>query len=107
MLKPMNNNVLIELENESQFVVGVEKEGYETGILRAVPEDEDMFYLASNSWAIESSYGEVEKAPLARLRKLIGKQVSWEQYAERGNTIQEDDKTYVLVNFTKLIAFKE
>jgi hypothetical protein len=102
--KPTVNNALIEVMRDDD------------GVSRT-DETEVMKYGRLVNWSmfeyhITASSG-IELSEVFRnrmeiyLNNMIGKIVRWEEYAEGGQTFEEDGKTYALVPWWRLISFEE
>lgn len=103
--KPLNNNVLIEVQRNHDGVARVdENEVLQYGILRDF--SVSRYHLTAS--AALRFYDEDEDTGMVynttRLKSMIGKVVRWEQYAEGGQTFEEDGKTYALIPFWRLIS---
>ena len=102
--KPFNNNVLIEVirqddgvsrtdENETRNrgkVLAVAVSGLHLTASAALVFNEDM-YIGIDS----------------KVRELVGRIVRWEEFAEGGQTFQEDGKTYALIPWWRIISYEE
>lgn len=99
--KPLNNNVLIEVQLEHDNVARVDA-------------NEIMQYGKVIDWSFSPDHLTASAGYLIasmelknyqqRLKDLVGKTVRWEQYAEGGQTFEEDGKTYALIPFWRLIS---
>lgn len=97
--KPLNNNVLIEVQLEHDNVARVdENEVLQYGKLIAAS--------VSSYHITASSFGEIEQNFREFLVDLFkpGMIVRWEQYAEGGQTFNEDGKKYALIPWWRLIS---
>lgn len=104
MTKPLNNNVLIEVTKEYDLVSRAdENEILKTGKL--------IGYHLSGYHLTASAGLLIPPAHLdilaAELDKMIGQTVRWEEYAEGGQTFVENNKTYALIPFWRLISVTE
>ena len=102
--KPLGNNVLVELLREYE---GISREDTEGEMQRGIVRDVSLspFHLtASSAFMFESERWD---SMLEDLQKYIGKVVRWEQYAEGGQTFQDDGKTYALIPWWRLIGIEE
>lgn len=101
---PLVNNVLIEVQREDDNVSRAEQnESMKYGILRDY-HVEPYHLTASAAIQFDNNY----LAGLqSELRDLVGKVVRWEEFAEGGQTFEEDGKTYALIPFWRLIGYEE
>lgn len=103
-MHPLNDLAKIEVDSDLFGFGGEERKGSEGGILRELPDE--LLYFGFQSFAFENSL--VNKKALEYLynyyKKLIGKWVSWTEYAERGSVRKEGNKTFAYVKLTALIA---
>jgi len=112
MIKPYHDHVLVKLGEKSQFVTADEEAGANKGIrfgtVVAVPELEDMSYLATYTWVAEDSiFNETHlKAMRDKMIALVEKKVWWEERADIGNEIEFDGVQYATIKFTKIIAIE-
>lgn len=102
--RPLGSNCLIEVIKDYSEVSRMD-------------ENEDMSYgklisfhvtdhhLTASS-AIKFSVEDM-KIRISELNNLVGKTVRWEQYAEGGQTFEEDGKTYALIPYWRLISVTE
>lgn len=98
---PLNNNVLIEVMRDDDGVSRTDStESMKFGKL--IDFHVEPYHLTASA--------AIELAPhyLAgqqdELRRLIGKIVRWEEFAEGGQTFEEDGKTYALIPWWRLIG---
>lgn len=99
--KPLNNNVLIEVQREYDGVSRAdENENLQYGILLDYAVS-DYHITASAGLEINSDFGDVIADAL---EKMVGQTVRWEQFAEGGQTFVEDGKTYALIPWWRLIS---
>jgi hypothetical protein len=101
---PLMNNVLIEVQRDYDGVSRAdENEVMQYGILQ------DYSVAAVHitaSAALEFSIEFIEHKNY-ELKKSLGKSVRWEQYAEGGQTFEEDGKTYALIPWWRLISITD
>lgn len=102
--KPLNNNVLIE--------VLLEDDGVSRNDANEIMQYGKMIDYSVSSWHITASAGMTFSAKdvadiRADLELGLGKIVQWEQYAEGGQTFEEDGKTYALIPWWRLISVTE
>lgn len=97
--KPLLNYALIEVQKEYAGVSRAdENEILTEGIVRDI--SFVPFHLTASA-AIELSHlDDLE----VYTQNLLGKLVRWEQYAEGGQTFEEDGKTYALIPWWRLIS---
>jgi hypothetical protein len=115
--KPLNNNVLIEVVREDDGVSRTdENEVLREGIVIDFSIDQyhitasaairfDKDYIASKTEEAASLSG--KKLPRDFQSYLIGKKVRWEQYAEGGQTFEENGKTYAIIPWWRLISYED
>jgi hypothetical protein len=102
--KPLNNNVLIEVIREDDGVSRTdENESMKQG--RVIDASISMYHLTASA-AVELDQNFIANS-MINLKGLIGKTVRWEEYAEGGQTFEEDGKTFALVPWWRLISFEE
>lgn len=103
MIKPLNNNCLIEIIDENDGIIsGNSDQNVQKGKL--------LDYVLT-SWHLTASTGfslgddifQVAEA----LKKQVNKTVYWQEYADSGSKFTIDGKDYVLVPFYRLIGFEE
>jgi hypothetical protein len=102
--KPLNNNVLIEVLRDDDGVSRTdENESMKYG--RLVDVSVANHHLTASA-AIE--FTSVDKQVyINHFGNLVGKIVRWEEFAEGGQTFEEDGKTYALIPWWRLIGFEE
>lgn len=104
MIKPFNNNVLIEIIREDDGVArSFENESMRTGKL--VDFSVSRFHLTASAGAELSE--DFIKEISSKLTKAMGKDVRWEEFAEGGQTIERDNKTFALIPWWRLIGIEE
>lgn len=102
--KPLNNNVLIEVMRDDD---GVSRTGEnETMKYGRLIDYSVITYHLTASAAVEFSVQFMDDKR-AELKESIGSIVRWEEYAEGGQTFEEDGKTYALIPWWRLIGFEE
>lgn len=101
---PLNNNVLIEVMREYEGVSrSDENETMKYGKL--VDYSLSGYHLtASAALLIPPSHLTILKN---QLDSMVGKTVRWEEFAEGGQTFVEDNKTYAIIPFWRLISVTE
>lgn len=110
-LKPLNDHLLVECKSKYGVYGEADDEmgqgGYTSGVVLKV--GEDVNYLSAPGWVFEASLDNsgVLKDIKEWYKGLIGKEVYWEQFAERGQTVEEDGKTYAFIRFTKLVGVND
>lgn len=98
MIKPLNNNCLIEVIDEYEGVIrNTDQENVQKGVLCSF-RFEPYHLTASTGFRIED---------MIDMKKLDGKTVYWQEYADAGSKFEIDGKKYVLVPFYRLIGFEE
>lgn len=102
-LHPLNDRLKIEVQKDA-YGFNDDKPGTESGIVVEVPDM--LIYLSFHSFAFEDSFG--NKVELEKIQqyynKLMGKKVFWEALQDRGRTIHENDKDYVYLQMTDVLA---
>lgn len=103
MIRPLNNNCLIEVIDEYDGIVGSNKaENVQKGILRDYKLEADHM-TASTGYRL---YDGTEKHG-KQLKAMIGSTVYWQEYADAGSKFDVDGKQFVLVPFYRLIGFED
>lgn len=104
LTKPLNNNVLVEVHRDYNGVSRTdENESMKYGVL--VDYAVSWVHLtASAGLFLDSAF---IKDKDTELKELTGKTVRWEEYAEGGQTFEEDGKTYALIPWWRLIGYSE
>lgn len=104
MTKPFNNNVLIEVTKEYASVSrSDENETLKSGVV--ISYSLSPVHLTASSSIIFGD-GTIEKLT-KMLDAIVGKTVRWEEFAEGGQTFDEDGKTYASLPFWRLITVGE
>lgn len=103
MIKPLNNNCLIEVIDEYEGILhDTDADNVQKGILR-------NFQLVGDHLTASAGYrlyaGTEEYTEL--LNNFIGKIVYWQEYADAGGKFDIEGKKYVLVPFYRLIGVEE
>lgn len=103
-VKPLNDKIKIEV-SVNEYGFGDSSAGVEKGIVIEVPDK--LAYLGFHSFAFENSL--VNKESLSLIldyyNALTGKLVFWETLQDRGRRFKENDKEYVFLNMTDIIAY--
>lgn len=104
MLKPFNDVLLVELEDDSGQFISSEESGTQCGTVIEVPDT--MTHFSSFGWAFENSFFNEEGLLKVRnvMEELKGKKVYWEEHSDKGMTIEKDGKRYGLVKLSKIIC---
>lgn len=100
--KPLNNNVLIEVMRDDDGVSRAdENESLKYG--KIIEVSFSIFHVTA------SSFGNFSEVYLQyMISKLLPSSiVRWEEFAEGGQTFEEDGKTYALVPWWRLISIEE
>jgi len=99
--RPLNNNVLIEVMRDDDGVSRTdESESMKYGRLVAVS--------VTGVHMTASSFGRFDRDPAYEAwSSRIGSIVRWEEYAEGGQTFEEDGKTFALIPWWRLIGYEE
>ncbi len=105
--KPLNNNVLIEVMTEHAGVSQASSDGSPVTMNfgKLIDFSVNRYHLTASA-AIRFENVDIE-ASHDLLGTLIDKIVRWEEFAEGGQTFEEDGKTYALIPWWRLIGYKE
>jgi hypothetical protein len=105
--KPLNNNVLIEVMTEHSGVSQASSDG--SPVTMNFGKLIDFSIVKFHLTASASAYLEDDFLNNLRdeLTKMKGGIVRWEEFAEGGQTFEEDGKTYALIPWWRLIGYKE
>lgn len=103
--KPLNNNVLIEVMTEHSGVSQASSDGSPVTMNFGKLIDFAVFSYHMTA----SVFGVIEEAEIIKktLSTMKGKIVRWEEFAEGGQTFEEDGKTYALIPWWRLIGYKD
>ena len=102
--KPLMNNALIEVLRDDDGVSRSDQnEVMRYG--RLVEVSVSAIHLTASS-AIEISEGMCTSI-IGSYKDLVGHIVRWEEFAEGGQTFEEDGKTYALIPWWRLIGYEE
>ncbi len=102
--KPLNNNALIEVLRDDDGVSRTDaNESMKYG--RLIDVSVSDHHLTASA-ALEF-YSVDRQAYVDHFANLKGKIVRWEEFAEGGQTFEEDGKTYALIPWWRLIGFEE
>jgi len=102
LAKPLNNNVLIEVVREDDGVSRTdENESLRKG--KVVELAFSVYHITASSFG-EFDYGVLENL---QSKLSVGTIVRWEEFAEGGQTFEEDGKTYALIPWWRLISYEE
>lgn len=101
-MKPLNNNVLVEIIRDDDGVSRTDaNESLRKG--RLIDASVSSYHLTASAavqfdpaWAADT---------LKALKSMKGKIVRWEEFAEGGQTFEQDGKVYALIPFWRLIGF--
>lgn len=99
--KPFNNNVLIEIIREDDGVSRTDEN--ETKNRGKLLDYSIASHHLTASSALEFSSIFISDQKVL-LDKCIGKIVRWEEFAEGGQTFEENGKNYALIPFWRIIA---
>lgn len=98
--RPLNNNVLIEVLRDDDGVARTDaNESMKYGRLAD--------YSISPYHLTASAFGEIEEKRADQLKDKIGCIVRWEEFAEGGQTFEEEGKTFALIPWWRLISYEE
>ncbi len=105
--KPLNNNVLIEVMTEHAGVSQASSDGSPVTMNfgKLIDYSHTSHHITASA-ALKFDASEVE-AMHQGLEDLKGKIVRWEEFAEGGQTFEEDGKTYALIPWWRLIGYQE
>jgi len=102
--KALNNNVLVEVLRDDDGVSRTdENESLKYG--RVVDFSVNGLHLTASAAMEFSDDMYVAVVKLGEI--LMGKIVRWEEFAEGGQTFEEDGKTYALIPWWRLISYEE
>ena len=102
--KPLLNNALIEVMRDDDGVSRTDdNESLKFGRLIDISVSGIHLTASSGLELTPDTYVAADRV----YRGLIGKIVRWEEYAEGGQTFEEDGKTYALIPWWRLISFEE
>lgn len=102
MIRPLNNNCLIEVIDDYAGVIrNTENENVQKGVLRD-------FCLTSYHLTASTGFKMDDIESVDKFyAKRIDKTVYWQEYADAGSKFDVEGKKYVLVPFYRLIGFEE
>ena len=111
MIKAYNDHLLVELAKSKWTTVKDESEqddpnaGY--GTVVAVPDT--LMWLSNYSWMAENTLLNPDQLEvlMEQMTALVGKKVYFEKRSEIGNVIEDGDKTYATIKFSKITAVEE
>lgn len=103
MIKPLNNNCLVELIDDYQGIIrDNQQEQVQKGVLRE---------CLLTSWHLTASAGFDLGPQIMEVKglmdKLTGKTVYWEEYSDTGKKFEVDGKRYSLIPFYRIIGYEE
>lgn len=109
-LSPINDYFMVEIERDPQGFVDtldVNQEGIMEGRIIAI--SDEMTFFGFNSFMFDKSLGD---APLLKklhdhYSKYVGKKVYWPLRTESGSVIKVDNKQYVFLKMTAIMAVEE
>lgn len=102
--QPLNNNVLVEVTKEYSGVSrSDENESMKSGKLVSV--SIAQYHITASSGVKLAA--EFMDHTFGHLHAMIGSTVRWEEFAEGGQTFEEDGKTYALIPWWRLISVTE
>lgn len=103
-VNPLNNNVLVEvLRNDDGVSRADASESKQFG--KVVSYSISAYHLTASS--AHTFTGQELITNDQWLSGLVGKIVRWEEFAEGGQTFEEDGKTYALIPWWRLISYEE
>ncbi len=105
-LKPVNDKLKIEIATD-EYGFGDGKMGVEKGLVVEIPEI--ILYFGFHSFAFDASLADKDrlKVVVDFYKTFIGKIVYWESLQDRGRRFKENDKEYVFLNMTDIIAYTD
>lgn len=105
----LHDHVLVEIQKSEWATADTVGEHEDpkagSGVVVAVPDKADILFFSNYSWILEQSMlNEAMAEKLhAKMTALIGKKVYFEKRADLGNTMEDANKTYATIKFSKLI----
>ena len=106
MLKPLNNNVLVEVITEyGDIIRNDENERMQRGRIIA-GNVTDYHLTASSAIALSVQFQEEIRERFNNAIEM-GSVVRWQEYADSGQTFEEDGKKYALIPWWRLISIEE
>lgn len=102
MIKPLNNNVLVELIDEYDGIIhDNQQEQVQKGVLRD-------YTLMKDHLTASAGYGIMAMKDYAELlNSMLGKTVYWEEYSDTGKKFEQDGKRYSLIPFYRIIGYED
>lgn len=101
MIKPLNNNCLIEVIDEYEGVLrNTDNENVQKGVLKEI-EFEANHLTTSTGYLLPDL-----KKTADFYKDKLGKTVYWQEYADSGSKFTIDGKQFVLVPFYRLIGWE-
>lgn len=102
MIKPLNNNCLIEVIDDYAGVIrNTEQENVQKGVLREA--NFFSYHLTASTGLLMTGMEEIQEM----YKPMLDKTVYWQEYADAGSKFEIEGKKYVLVPFYRLIGFEE
>lgn len=105
LTKPLNNNCLIEVIREHAEVSRFDGDNTSMSYGRLLNGHIGQYHITASAGVRFDD--EFVLATQAELDQAKGSVVRWEEFAEGGQTFEEDGKTYALVPWWRLIAVTE
>lgn len=105
----LHDHVLVEIQKSEWATADTIGEHEDpkagSGIVVAIPDKEDILFFSNYSWILEQSMlnASMGETLYTKMKELLGKKVYFEKRSDLGNTIEDGDKTYATVKFSKLI----
>lgn len=103
---PWNDKIKVKLDTPDKYGYGVERKGFESGVVVEVPSE--LNYVGLHSMVLESSFMNQEKLSeyLARHKKLVGKRIIWEALQDRGRVFKESgsEDWFVHINMSDVLG---
>ena len=104
MIKPLNNNVLVEIIDEYDGIIrDSQNEQVQKGVVVAYALS-PLHMTASTGFDVRAAVSMTELAK--SVDELVGKTVYWEEYSDTGKKFEQDGKRYSLIPFYRLIGFE-
>lgn len=102
--RPFMNNCLIEVIREDDGVSRTdENETKNRGRVIDISVSGLHLTASSSMEFTDEMYGAIS----TRIQTLVGKVVRWEEFAEGGQTFEENGKTYALIPWWRIISYEE
>jgi len=108
-LHALNDHCVVEIEKNKygKFVSNEPPKGFEKGTLVSI--SDKMPFFGGNSWVAEDSLLNTEKLSALQefYKDLIGKEIYWPEFADRGVVVEYGDKSYCLMKLSLITAYDD